>query len=126
MSTGSFESSVASCRPSGLQPVTLPASALDSTAPDYLRDLRRELADSERTPAELTLSVAFDEDCSLATQETVERVREHIRAANRLGAGRVSVTVEAVADESKVAPALAAARERARREGVTLDVEYAG
>ncbi|MFC7177575.1 hypothetical protein [Halosegnis marinus] len=125
MSTGSFGSAVASCRPSGLQPVTLPASALDSTAPEYLRDLRRELADEDRTPAELTLAVAFDEDCSFATQETVERVRDHVRAAAQLGAGRVSVTVEAVADESKVEPALSAARERARREGVTLAVERA-
>lgn len=126
MSTGTFDSAIASCRPTGLEPVTLPASALESTAPAYLHDLRRELYDDGRTPAELTASVDFEEDCSFAVQETVERVREHVRTASHLGASRVTldVTAEPVA-ETKVTTALTAARERARRAGVTLVVERA-
>lgn len=123
MSTQSFESAVTSCRPADAEPVTLPATALESTAPEYLRDLKYELGTAGKVPAELTLSVAFDDDCSFATQRVAETVREYVRAASFLGAARLTVTVDSVADESKAEPALAAARERARREGVTLAVE---
>lgn len=125
MSSGTFDSAIASCRPTSLDPVALPASALESTAPEYLRDLRAELNDDGRTPAELTASVTFDEDCSFAVQETVDRVREHVRTASHVGAGRVTLDVEtdSDADGAKVTAALDAVRERARREGVTLVVE---
>jgi len=124
MSTGTFDSAIASCRPTSLEPVALPASALENTAPEYLRDLRAELNDGGRTPAELTASVAFDEDCSFAVQETVDSVREHVRTASHVGASRVTldVTCDTDAGEEKVAAALDAVRERARREGVTLVV----
>jgi hypothetical protein len=124
MSTGTFDSAIASCRSTDLEPVALPASALESTAPEYLRGLRAELNDDGRTPAELTASVAFDEDCSLAVQETVDRVRELVRTASHVGASRVTLDVEVAPDidEGKATTALDAARERARREGVTLVV----
>lgn len=123
MSTRSFESAVDSCRPADAEPVSLPATALESTAPEYLCDLKYELSEAGKVPAELTLDVAFEEDCSFATQDVVETVREYVRAASFLGAGRLTVTVESVVDETKTKPALAAAKERARREGVTLTVE---
>jgi len=125
MSTGTFDSAIAACRPTSLDPVALPASALESTAPEYLRDLRAELNDDGQTPAELTASVAFDENCSFAVQETVDRVREHVRTASHIGASRITldVTVDSGA-EGKVTAALDAAREHARREGVTLVVEW--
>lgn len=111
------------CRPADVTPVTLDADALESTAPGYLRDLKRELTDEGLYPAGLELTATFDEDCSLSTQETVDRVRDHVRAAAFLGAGRVTVGVEDVADPSKVQPALDACRERARRDGVALDID---
>lgn len=122
MSTGSQESAVASCRPADVEPVTLPAAALESTAPEYLHDLRGELDEQGRTVAEVTLSVAFEEASALAVQATADRVREHVRVASQLGAGRLSVTVETCADATTATPALGAVRERARREGVTLAV----
>lgn len=123
MSTRSFESAVDSCRPADAEPVSLPASALESTAPEYLRDLKYELGEAGKVPAEVTLSVAFDDDCSIATQAVAEEIREYVRATAFLGAGRLAVTVESVVDAEKAEPALAAARERARREGVTLQVD---
>lgn len=124
MSTGSQRSAVASCRPADVEPVTLPAGALESTAPAYLHDLRGALDEQGRTVAELTLSVSFESASALAAQATADRVREHVRAASQLGAGRLSVTVESCPDTSTAAPALEAVRERARREGVTLAVAY--
>ncbi|WP_435194571.1 hypothetical protein [Natronomonas sp. EA1] len=120
--TPDLESTVASCRPADAEPVAIPAHALESTAPEYIRDLKYELACEGKLPASLELSASFEEDCSFATQSEVKRVREHVRAAALLGASRLELTVEAVADEGKVEPALEAARERARREGVTLAV----
>lgn len=122
MSTGSQRSAVASCRPADVEPVTVPATALDSTAPAYLHDLRGELDEAGRTVAEVTLSVSFEEPSALATQATADEVRDHVRAASQLGASRLSVTVESCADASTATPALAAVEERARREGVTLAV----
>lgn len=124
MSTGTFDSAVTSCHPTSLDPVAVPVSALESTAPEYLRDLRAELNETGRTPAELTASATFEEDCSFAIQETAEEVRDYVRVASHLGAGRVRLEVEnsTETDDDKVTVALDAARERARREGTTLVV----
>jgi sugar phosphate isomerase/epimerase len=111
------------CRPADVTPVTVDAEALESTAPEYLRDLKHELTEEGLYPAGLELTASFDEDCSLSTQETVDRVRDHVRAAAFLGAGRVTVTVDRVANEAKVQPALDACRERARRDGVALEID---
>lgn len=111
------------CQPEEATPVKLDADALDSIAPDYLRDLKYELSDEQLVPARLTVEACFDEDCSLSTQEEVNRIRDHVRAAAFLGAGTLTVEVDTVADEAKVRPALAACAERARREGVSLDID---
>lgn len=104
-------------------PVRLSAASLESTAPEYLLECKRDLADAGLAPATLEVTACFDDDCSLATQEEVERLRQHVRAASFLGAGRLAVRVEEVADERTVTPALEACAERAEREGVRLEVE---
>ncbi len=104
-------------------PVRVDGDALDSTAPDYLRDLKAELAGERLVPARLTVQACFDEDCSLSTQEEAQRIREQIRAAAFLGAGTLTVSFDDVADERKVRPALAACAERARRDGVALELD---
>jgi sugar phosphate isomerase/epimerase len=71
----------------------------------------------------VTVDACFDEDCSFATQDEADRLREYVRAAAFLGAGSITVSVHEVADEHKVLPALSACAERARREGVTFEVE---
>jgi len=111
------------CRPEEATPVRLRGSDLDSTSPEYLRDLKYELAAESLVPARLTVEARFEEDCSLSTQREVERLREHVRAAAFLGAGTLTVEVGEVANETKVRPALEACAERARREGVSLDLD---
>lgn len=113
---------IESWRTAEAEPVSIPASALESTAPGYLRELKYDLASEEKVPAIVECEATFSEDCSFATQEEIERLREYVRAASFLGAGRVEVTVETVADPEKVEPALEACAERARREGVSLTV----
>lgn len=114
---------VESCREASADPVEVPAAALESTSPAYLRELKTRLADDGKVPAGLRLVARFGTDCSFATQDEAERVREHVRAAAFLGAGRVTVEVDEVAAPDKVRSALAAASERAEREGVRLAVE---
>lgn len=104
-------------------PVCLSAASLESTAPEYLLECKRRLADADLAPAALEVEACFDDDCSLATQDEVEHVREHVRAAAFLGAGRLTVRVAEVADERTVTPALEACAERAAREGVRLEVD---
>lgn len=116
-------SAVERCRSEEATPVRIEAGALDSTAPDYLRDLKEELTDERLVPARLTIDACFDEDCSLSTQEEAQRIREHIRAAAFLGAGTLTVSFEEIANERKVRPALAACAERARRDGVLLELD---
>lgn len=118
----SVERAVASCRPADVEPVELSAEALETTAPEYLRDLKAELSAEGYQPAALTVEGCFDADCSFATQEEADRLREYVRAAAFLGAGRVTVRVDEVAEPGKVEPALSALAERAEREGVTLSV----
>lgn len=111
------------CRSEEATPVRLDGDALNSTAPDYLRELKEDLTGERLVPARLTVEACFDEDCSLSTQEEAERIREHIRAASFLGAGTLTVSFDAIANETKVRPALAACAERARRDGVTLELD---
>lgn len=117
------ERTIEYCDPEDVTPVEIEAEGLDSTAPEYLRDLRRELTREGLFPAGLTVDAAFDEDGTLATQREADRLRGYVRAAAFLGAGSVTVRVHAVADEDAVRPALSACAERARREGVTFEVE---
>lgn len=114
---------VEACRPAEAEPVSIPASELESTAPEYLRTLKYDLASEDKVPAVVECTADFGEDCSFATQQETERLREYVRAASFLGAGRVDVAVEAVADPKKVEPALQACAERARREGVSLTID---
>ncbi|WP_049924996.1 hypothetical protein [Halopiger goleimassiliensis] len=122
-SSPELESTIERCRPADVTPVALEAETLESTAPEYLRDLKRELAAEGLSPSDLRVRACFDEDCSLATQDEIDRVRSYVRAGAFLGVGTVSVVVEEVADERKVQPALAACAERAEREGIVLDLE---
>jgi sugar phosphate isomerase/epimerase len=117
------ERTIEHCRPEDAQPVRLDAEALESTAPEYLRDLKRELTAEGYVPSVLAVSVCFDTDCSLETQREVDRLREHVRAAAFIGAGTVAVECTEIADPGKVRPALSAAAERARREGVALELD---
>lgn len=111
------------CRPEETTPVRIDANELDSTGRNYLRALKRELDADELVPARIVVDACFDEDCSYATQDEVDRIREYVRAAAFVGAGTVTVTFDGVADETKVRPALAACAERARRDGVTLELD---
>lgn len=104
-------------------PVSLEAEALETTAPEYLRDLKFELTTAGYLPAEVIVSADFQDECSFAIQEEADRLRDYIRAAAFVGAGTVRVQVDAVAAPKKVDPALSACAERAQREGVQLEVE---
>lgn len=122
MST-SVEQAVAACKPATVEPVELSGDALETTAPAYLRELKRALASEGYQPAELTVASCFREDCSLATQKEADRLRGYVRAASFLGAGTITISITEVGNAAKVRPALSALEERARREGVTLTVE---
>jgi len=108
------------CRPAEIEPIVIDADDLESTAPEQLRDLKSGLAARGYHPATLAVDACFADDCSLATQAEADRLRELVRTAAFLGAGRIEVSVGEVADPETVEPTLAALAERARREGVEL------
>ncbi|SFB99768.1 hypothetical protein SAMN05444422_103421 [Halobiforma haloterrestris] len=116
-------SSIDCCNQADVTPVTIEASDLESTAPEYLRDLKRDLAESDLAPTGLSVEACFDEDCSLATQEEVDRIRGYVRAGAFLGVASITVSVSDVENPEKVRPALAACAERADREGIVLELE---
>ncbi|WP_265111602.1 hypothetical protein [Halosolutus halophilus] len=122
ISTSDGEPAIDGCRPADVTPVTLEAAALESTAPQYLREFKRGLIGEGLTPAVLTVEARFDDDCSLATQEEIDRIRRYVRAGSFLGVGTVTVAIDDVAAPEKVRPALSATAERAERDGLTLDV----
>lgn len=121
-STRATDSVPDGCRPIDATPVTIDATTLESTATSYLRDRKTELRNEGFVTAELTAEACFDEDCSLSTQATIDRIRTLVDAAAFLGADTLTLTVDDVANPSKVRPALNACAERATREGVELDV----
>ncbi|WIV67178.1 hypothetical protein [Natrialbaceae archaeon AArc-T1-2] len=117
------ERTIERCRPEDLTPIRLEASALESTAPDHLRALGRELNREGLVPARLVVNACFDADCSLRTQAEANRIRDYVRAASVLGAGTVTVDCETIANPQKVRPALAACAERAEREGLRFELD---
>ncbi|WP_435125013.1 hypothetical protein [Halobaculum sp. D14] len=121
--TTSVERAVAASEPADVEAVTLDAAALESTAPEHLRDLKADLAAEGYHPAGLRVTACFEEDCSLDTQQEADRLRGLVRAASFLGAGEVTVVADEVANPAKAEPALAALAERAEREGVSLTVQ---
>lgn len=118
-----LESPIDRCRPADVTPVTIEATALESTAPEYLRELKAELYGEGLSPTALSLETCFDEDCSLATQEEADRIRSYVRAGAFLGVDSVTVSADTVANAEKVRPALAACAERAEREGIELELD---
>jgi hypothetical protein len=121
--TSRVERAVAASEPADVESVELTAESLDSTAPEYLRDLKAELAAEGYHPATLRVEACFSDDCSIATQAEADRIRELVRTASFLGAARLTVDVTEVSDETAVETALAALSERADREGVALTVD---
>lgn len=122
MSTTPASGTVEGCRPTDQTPVAVDATTIADAARDDLRRLADDLAAEGYVPAEVTADARFDEDCSLATQREADRLRDVVDAAAFLGANRLTVAVDGVAAPEKVRPALSAVAERARRDGVTLDV----
>lgn len=115
-----IESTLRGCRPAEIDPIVIDAADLDSTAPGHLRDLKTELSSRGYQPATLSVEARFDGDDTLATQREADRLREFVRAASFLGAGRIEVRLDGTVDPDATEPALSALAERARREGVEL------
>lgn len=111
------------CRPEDVTPVALDAETLESTAPEYLKDFKRQLAAEGLLPARVTVTACFDTDCSFSTQEKIDRIRGYVRAAAFLGASTITVEAESVSEVETVRPALAACAERAEREGLQFELD---
>ncbi|AUX10716.1 hypothetical protein AArcSl_3109 [Halalkaliarchaeum desulfuricum] len=110
------------CRPTDATPVEIDAEQLESTAKPYLQELKTHLLANGRQPAHLVIETTFDQPGSIAIHREADRLRRHLRAASFLGAGRVTVEIDDVSNPDRVAPALSAIEERARREGIALSV----
>ncbi|MCG1002819.1 MULTISPECIES: hypothetical protein [Halobacterium] len=123
MSTSRRTSPIEGCRPTDSTPVTVDADTIADASREDLRALADDLADEGYVPAEVTVDAAFDEDCSLATQREADRLRELVENAAFLGANRLTVDVREAAAPEKVRPALSAVAERARRDGLAVDVD---
>ena len=115
-----IEGTLRGCRPAEIDPIVIDAGDLDSTAPEHLRDLKAGLSARGYQPATLSVEACFDCEDTLATQHEADRLRELVRAAAFLGAGRLEVRVGEVSAPETTEPALSALAERARREGVEL------
>ncbi len=114
------EATIRGCQTADVEPIVIDAADLESTAPGHLRDLKSGLAERGYQPATVSAEACFSEDCTLATQEEADRLRGIVRAASFLGASRVELRIDAIADPERVEPALSALTERATREGVDL------
>jgi len=115
-----IEAALRGCRPADIDPIVVDAADLESTAPEHLRDLKAALSARGYQPATLSVAARFDGGDTLAAQREADRLRELVRAASFLGAGRIEVGLDEVADRDAAEPALSALAERARREGVEL------
>jgi len=123
MSTSRRTSPIEGCRPTDSTPVTVDADTIADASREDLRSLADDLADEGYVPAEVAVDAAFEEDCSLATQREADRLRELVENAAFLGANRLTVEVREAAAPEKVRPALSAVAERARRDGLAVEVD---
>jgi hypothetical protein len=122
MSATQATGTVEGCHPTDQTPVAVDADTIADAAREDLRRLADDLASGGYVPAEVTTEACFGEDCSLATQREADRLRDLVDAAAFLGANRLTVDVCDVTAPEKARPALAAVAERARRDGVAVDV----
>jgi len=123
MSTTQATGTIEGCRPTDQTPVVVDGETITDAAREDLRTLAADLADEGLVPAEVTTEACFGEDCSLATQREADRLRDLVDAAAFLGANRLTVDVCDITAPEKARPALSAVAERARRDGVALDVQ---
>lgn len=121
--TPSTHPAISRCQPEDLTPVRLDANDLESTSREYLRELKGELDRQGYVPARITVDLCLTASCPFDTQTEVDRLREYVRAASFLGATTVTARFGDVADEKSARSALAACAERARRDGVRLDLD---
>ncbi|SMO78450.1 hypothetical protein [Halorubrum cibi] len=112
------DAAIEGCRPAEIEPIVVDAADLESTAPEYLRDFKSGLSARGYHPSALSVAACFADDCPLAAGEEADRLRGFVRAAAFLGAGRIEVRLDEVADPDAVEPTLSALAERARREGI--------
>jgi sugar phosphate isomerase/epimerase len=115
-----IEATLRGCRPAEIEPIVVDAADLESTAPEHLRDLKAEFSARGYQPVTLSVAARFDGGDTLATQREADRLRELVRTASFLGAGRIEIRLDEIADQNATEPALSALAERARREGVEL------
>jgi hypothetical protein len=113
-----IDAAIDGCRPAEIDPIVVDAGDLESTAPEYLREFKSGLAARGYHPATLAVDACFADDCPIAAGEEADRLRGFVRAAAFLGAGRIEVRIDEVADADAVESTLSALAERARREGV--------
>ncbi|WP_193308614.1 hypothetical protein [Halorubrum halophilum] len=118
--SGGIDAALRGCRPAEVDPIVIEAADLESTAPDHLRDVKAALSARGYQPATLSVVARFEAGDTLAAQREADRLREFVRAASFLGAGRLEVRLDDGAEPDAVDSALSALAERARREGVDL------
>ncbi|MFB6072397.1 MAG: hypothetical protein ABEJ88_05445 [Halobacterium sp.] len=123
MSTTPRSDPVEGCRPTNQTPVAVDAATIEDASREDLRALADDLAADGYVPAEVSAVARFEDDCSFATQREADRLRDLVDAAAFLGANRLCVDVETVECPEKARPALSAVVERARRDGVAVDVD---
>lgn len=121
--TTSAHRAVSQCQPENLTPVQLDATTIESTAREYLRELKDELDAQGYIPARLTVNLSLSATNPYVTQVEADRLREFVRVASFLGATRVTARFDEVGRVENVRPALAACVERARRDGITLELD---
>ena len=114
---------VSRCQPEDLTAVKLDAATIESTSREYLRELKTELDRQGYVPARISVDLSLADDCPFATQSEANRLREYVRAASFLGATTVTARFDDAADDSTARSALAACAERARRDGVHLEID---
>jgi len=109
------------CRPAEIEPIVVDAADLESTAPETTSETSKPSSPPAATSPQPSLSRPGSTAATrFATQREADRLRELVRAASFLGAGRIEVRLDEVPDRNAAEPALSALAERARREGVEL------
>jgi len=105
--------------------VARPRSNRSSSTPPTSKAPRQNTSETSKpssppaaTSPQPSVAARFDGGDTLATQREADRLRELVRAASFLGAGRIEVRLDEVPDRNAAEPALSALAERARREGV--------
>lgn len=106
-----------------ITPVRIEAEKLETTDPEYLRDLKFDFAQNGLVPAEMVISGYFDAGTAQGIRLELDAIKEYIRAAAFIGISQVCISIESPKTLKPTDELFTPYIDYARKEGISLHIK---